>query len=183
MQVRPGDLGALQTGPAVSICACRGVLARTHIPASKEALITLPSDLFFTPHAASVCLKEALSASSLEHIEVSNSTLFLKRPIMGRQRDIQPCCLQRMGGDTLTMAIALAHERSKQQSSFWAPYIATLPKKPGPAWTLSAPEVAVQLKALGVQLGVLSHQADASHLCMLHRTASDWCCRRESFMP
>ena len=50
------------------------------------------------------------------------------------------------------MAIALAHERARQQSSFWAPYIATLPKKPGPAWTLSAPEVAVQLKALGVQL-------------------------------
>eukprot|EP00891_Asterochloris_glomerata_P005603 jgi/Astpho2/5603/Aster-x0691 len=47
------------------------------------------------------------------------------------------------------MAIALAHERSKQQSSFWAPYIATLPKKPGPAWTLSPPEVAIRLKALG----------------------------------
>ena len=73
-----GDLSALQTGPAVSMCACRGVLARTDIPASREALITLPSDLFFTPHAASDCLQKALSTSSLAHIEVS--TLFLERP-------------------------------------------------------------------------------------------------------
>ena len=97
MQVRPGDLGTLQTGPAVSTCACRGVLARIDIPASKEALITLPSDLFFTPHAASVCLQNTLSASSLEHIEVSNSTLFLKR-------------LLRAGSVTVSLAACSAWE-------------------------------------------------------------------------